>query len=345
MLRRNLMTAVLAAGATFAMTAIVPTVAGADTTLRLETYAGPRHAMNTNGWPEWIKDIEEASKGGINVRMTYPPINPRDLYDRVRDGIADVAWITHGYTTGRFVLTEMIELPGMDGNAEQMSRALWRIYTTKLADKDEHRGVKLLAMFTHGPGMIHTRNPITSVADLNGMKVRTGGGVQGEIAKRLGIVTVSAPAPQAQEILQQGVADGIFFSIETITAFNLGDIVKHHYSLPGGLYTASFAVVMNQRKWDSLSDAEKAAMEKVTGEHMSAIMGRTWDGSDKVSVEALTAKGNTIAPLDEATAKTVAERIADIEQGWIERAKAEGVEDPAAVLAALRAEIQKLKSE
>ena len=36
--------------------------AQADTTIRLETYAGPRHAMNTNGWPTWVKDLTAASK-------------------------------------------------------------------------------------------------------------------------------------------------------------------------------------------------------------------------------------------------------------------------------------------
>jgi len=333
---------IISAAALVALTAFG--AAKAETTIRLETYAGPKHAMNTTGWPTWIKEIEEASKGEIKVRMTYPPINPRDLYDRVRDGIADMAWITHGYTTGRFVLTQMIELPGANGNAEQMSKAFWRVYTDKFMGFDEHKGVVLLALFTHGPGLIHTSKPITKFDDLNGLKIRTGGGIQSEIAKRLGIVSVSAPATKAQEILQQGVADGIFFSIETIHSFQLGDVVKYHYSLPGGLYTASFAVVMNKAKYDSLTDAERTVLKQVTGEPMSALMGRTWDGADKLAVEELTRKGNTIAPLAPAIAKTVSDKIADLDAMWIAAAEAEGAKDAAGILKSLRAEVAKIKA-
>src|ERR1041384_2350643 len=196
-------------------------------TIKLETYAGPLHAMNTHGWPEWIKAAEAATPGMFKFEMTYPPIDPRVLYDRVRSGIGDMAWITHGYTTGRFVLPEIIELPNVDGNGATMSRALWRIHAKYFAKLDEYQGVEALTVFTHGPGMIHSRKPITTIADFQGMKVRTGGGIQSEIAKRRGIVAVSAPATKAHEILSQGVADGVFFSLETITSFKLGEIVKY----------------------------------------------------------------------------------------------------------------------
>ncbi len=120
-------------------------------------------------------------------------------------------------------------------------------------------------------------------------------------------------------------------------------MVKHHYALPGGLYSASFAVVMNQRKYDSLSAADKASLNKVGGEHMSGIMGRTWDGADKLAVEKLTAAGNKIGAFDAATATAVKAKLADLDDWWIKRAQAEGAKDAADVLKALRAEVQKVK--
>ncbi len=313
-----------------------------DVTIRLETYAGPRHAMNTDGWPNWIKQITDASGGKIKIDMSYPPVDPRALYDRVRNGIADMAWITHGYTTGRFVLPEIVELPNVDGYGAVMSRALWRIHAKHFAKLDEYKGVEALTVFTHGPGMVHTRKPITALKDFDGMKVRTGGGVQSEIAKRLGIIAVSAPATKAHEILSQGVADGIFFSLETITSFKLGDAVKYHYSVPGGLYTASFAVVMNKAKFASLGAEHKAALAKVTGEPMAALMGKTWDDADKVSADELAKTKNVVAPLSAELASDLHKKIADIEQDWFKRAKEVGLADPAAVLKEMRDEIAKL---
>ncbi len=341
-LRLQASSRVVLATALAASVALVTASAVQAATIKLETYAGPKHAMNTTAWPQWIKNVE-ATKSDLKVRITYPPINPRDLYDRVREGIADMAWITHGYTTGRFVLTDMVELPGLDGNAEQMSVAYWRTYTKNFAKNNEHKGVKLLALFTHGPGMVHSRKPITSIDVLNGMKVRTGGGTQSAIAKRLGIVSVSAPVTKAQEILAQGVADGIFFSIETIWSFRLGDVVKYHYGLPGGLYTASFAVVMNQKKYDGLPAAQKKALDGVTGESLSRLIGATWDGADKVAITELTKKGNTVAEFDAKTTAAIKAKLADMDNAWIARAKKEGVADPAAVLKELRAEVQKVK--
>jgi TRAP-type C4-dicarboxylate transport system substrate-binding protein len=191
--------------------------------------------------------------------------------------------------------------------------------------------------------MMHTSKPVETISAVKGLKIRTGGGVQAQIAKRLGLVSVSAPATKAQEILQQGVADGIFFSIETIYAFKLGGVVKYHYSLPGNFYSASFAAIMNKRKFDSMTKADQAALMRASGERMSRNMGKTWDGSDALAIRELTKAGNTIKPFDPAISKVIRAKIADLDQWWIARAKKEGLADPAAVLKSLREEIKKVK--
>ncbi len=313
-------------------------------TIKLETYAGPKHAMNTDAWPAFIKQMNKASGGKLKVRMTYPPINPRDLLDRVRNGITDMAWITHGYTTGRFVLTDMAELPGGGGNAEQTSKAYWRIYTKHFMKYNEHKGVVLLALFTHGPGMLHTSTPLKTIADIKGLKVRTGGGTQSRIAQRLGLVTVSAPVTKAHEILSRGVAKGIFFSIETIFSFRLGKAVKYHYNYPGNLYTSSFAVVMNKGAYDRLGKAKQAMLWKVGGENLSGLIGSVWDGADKKAVKGLGAAGNTITNFDSKTTGEIAKRLSDMDAEWIARAKKMGVANAAAILAEFRAEIKKIKA-
>jgi TRAP-type C4-dicarboxylate transport system substrate-binding protein len=327
-----------------AATALIASGVANAQTIKLETYAGPKHSMNTTAWPTWVKWVEKESGGELKVRTTYPPINPRDLLDRVRKGIADVAWITHGYTTGRFAFTDMVELPGLNGNAEQMSRAYWRVYNKHPVALKEHKGVVLLALFTHGPGMLHTRKPVESISAVNGLKVRTGGGMQAAIAKRLNIVTVSAPVTKAHEILSRGVADGIFFSIETITSFRLGDTVKYHYAYPGGLYTASFAAIMNKRTFDKLSKANQAALMRASGERMSAMIGSVWDGADKAAVKSLGAKGNVVTSFNAKTAGEIRGRLAGLDAEWFDRAKAAGMKNPEGVLQDLRNEVKKIKS-
>jgi TRAP-type C4-dicarboxylate transport system substrate-binding protein len=304
--------------------------------LTLETYAGPKHAVNAAGLEIWADQVEEASGGDLKINITYPPVDPRDLMDRVRSGIADIAWMTHGYTTGRFVFTDMIELPGNGGNAEQGSRAYWNVYMDEVGLR-EHRGVTPLALFTHGPGMIHTSEPIESAEDFEGLKIRTGGGVQAAIAEGLGLVTVAAPVTKAQEMLSQGVADGVMFSIETIKSFNLGDLVPYHYHYPGNLYGSSMAIIINTSVLEGLTDEQREALWSVSGEHLSGLIGSAWDGADEAAVEAfgadsvITMEGDVLAAVDQATD--------GLDEEWIARAKEAGLEDPAAVLQRLRDEI------
>ena len=311
--------------------------AWAETVLTLETYAGPKHAVNAAGLDIWAKQVEEASGGDLKILITYPPVDPRDMMDRVRTGIADVAWMTHGYTTGRFTFTDMIELPGNGGNAEQASRAYWKIYSDEIGMR-EHRGVTPIALFTHGPGMIHTSKPITSREQFEGLKIRTGGGIQAAIADGLGLVTVSAPVTKAQEMLSQGVADGVMFSIETIKSFNLGDLVTNHYHFPGNLYGSSMAIIINSSVLESLTDSQRKALMSVSGEHLSGLIGSAWDGADEVAIKAFGA--NSVTVMDGDVLDAVKAATAGLDEAWIARAKKEGLEDPAAVLSRLRAEIK-----
>ena len=328
-----------------AAAALIASGAANAETIKLETYAGPKHSMNTTAWPTWIKWVEKESGGKLKVRMTYPPINPRDLLDRVRKGITDVAWITHGYTTGRFVFTDMVELPGLNGNAEDMSRAYWRVYNKYAVAFKEHKGVILLGLFTHGPGMLHTSKPVLSISVVNGLKVRTGGGIQSAIAKRLGIVSVSAPVTKAHEILSRGVADGIFFSIETIWSFKLGGAVKYHYAYPGGLYAASFANIMNVKAFNKLSKANQAALMRASGERMSAMFGSVWDTADKTAVKGLTAQGNAVTSFNAKTVSEIRSKLNGLDGEWYARAKKAGMKNPAGVLKELRAEVAKIKAQ
>jgi TRAP-type C4-dicarboxylate transport system substrate-binding protein len=311
--------------------------AWAERVLVIETYAGPKHAVNAAGLDIWAKQVEEASGGELKINITYPPIDPRDLMDRVRSGITDLAWMTHGYTTGRFTFTDMIELPGNGGTAEQASRAYWKVYNEEVG-MQEHRGVTPIALFTHGPGMIHTNKPITSGDQFKGLKIRTGGGVQAAIADGLGLITVAAPVTKAQEMLSQGVADGVMFSIETIKSFNLGDLVPYHYHFPGNLYGSSMAIIINNSVLEGLTDGEREALMSVSGEHLSGLIGSAWDGADKVAIEAFGADSVTVMEGD--VLETVQAAVVGLDDEWIARAKEAGMEDPAAVLAKLRVEIK-----
>lgn len=322
---------------------LTPAVSYADTTLRIDSWISPRHQQNAVVFPTWAKNVEKATNGRVKAKISYPPrTHPKTMFDRAKTGVADVTWSFHGYTPGRFLLTQVVELPGLNATAYEATVAYQRIHEKYLAKVGEHKGVKLLTVFSHGPGVISTKMRITSVNQFKGMKVRTPGGVGGLVSKALGVIPVPAPATKVYELLAQGVADGIVMPIETKKTLKLKEVVPFSLVYPGGLYMGSFFMAMNTAKFRSLSRADRAAIDSVSGHALAEITGRAWAQGDVIGEADAKAAGNTIETASPALAKAIRAKISHIEAGWVKQANAKGI-DGRKVLAELRAEVRKLK--
>ncbi|MFV1564792.1 MULTISPECIES: TRAP transporter substrate-binding protein [Phaeobacter] len=259
----------------------------ADTTLTISSWAPPTHGVNAIIWPELTKMMEDATDGRVSAEVKYGLGAPPAQFDLVLDGAADITWIFHGYSPGRFVSTKMIELPGYEGNAEAASVASWRAYEKFFAGLGEHKGVKVLAMMTHGPGVLHSNAKVTSLDDVSGMKLRLGGGVSGDVGAALGATGIRVPAPKVYETLDSNAADGVMMPMEAKKSFKLFEVAKNTYDVPGGFYRGSFAIIMNQNTFDGMSDADRAALEDVFGEALSRMAGQAWDQIDAAGMESL----------------------------------------------------------
>lgn len=262
-------------------------VVAAEKTLVISSWAPPTHGINTLFWPEMTRLIEEATDGRVTAEIKYGLADPPSQYDLILDGAADFAWIFHGYTPGRFVATKLIELPGYEGDAEAASVAYWRAHEEYLSEADEHKGVKLAALMTHGVGVLHTNADIVSLDQISGMKLRLGGGVSGDVGAALGATGIRVPAPKVYETLASNAADGVMMPMEGKAGFKLNEVAKNTYQVPGGFYRGSFAVIMNQDAFDGLADEDRAALDELFGEKLSRVAGGIWDEIDAIGLEAL----------------------------------------------------------
>ncbi|MCP4315016.1 MAG: TRAP transporter substrate-binding protein [Hyphomicrobiales bacterium] len=274
----------------------VSTAAGAlaaDYNLTIAGWAPPTHGLNSIMWPNLIKMMEEATDGKVTGEIKFGLAPPPALMDLVQDGAADMTIIFHGYQPGRFVGTKLIELPGYEGNAEDASVAYWRVHEKHLAPLNEHKGVKLVALHTHGPGQMHTNADVNSLADLDGLKTRIGGGVAGDVGAELGLVGIRVPAPKVYETLASGAADAVAMPFESRKGFKLTEVAKNVFEMPGGFYRGSFAMIMSQETFDKLPDDVKAALEsEVFGERTSRMLGQAWDTIDAEGLKVTKATSN-----------------------------------------------------
>ena len=279
-----------AAAAVAVSFSLSPLAAGAaERTLTVSSWAPPTQGVNAIFLPEMIRQIEAATQGRVSGEIKYGLGSPPAQYDLVLDGAADITWIFHGYTPGRFKATKLIELPGYTGSAEAASVAYWRAHEKFLARADEHKGVRLIGLMTHGPGMLHSNTKIESLDRISGMKLRLGGGVSGDVGAALGATGINVPAPKVYETLASNAADGVMMPMESKAGFKLYEVAKHTYSVPGGFYRGSFAIVMNPRTFAALSKADQAALDKVFGENLSRLAGQMWDTIDANGMKALQA--------------------------------------------------------
>ncbi|WP_166418719.1 TRAP transporter substrate-binding protein [Cochlodiniinecator piscidefendens] len=316
-----------------------------ETTLTISTWAPPTHGINSVMFPELIRLIEEATEGRVTAEMKYNLAPPPAQADIVSDGIADITWIAHGYTPGRFPSASMAELPGFGGSSEALAVAYWRTFEQFFAEANEHRDLRVLAVHTHGDGMLHSSTRIENLDQVAGMKFRVGGGVAGHVGEALGLSAINVPAPRVYETLASNAADGAMMPMEAKVGFRLTEVAPHSYDMPSGFYRTSMATVMNQDAFDALRPEDQAALNELFGEELSRITGAMWDQFDEEGLTASEAAGtNTMTIASEADQLAWAETANSIVDEIVDGISATGIDGDAAY-AFFRSEFDRLNTE
>lgn len=315
----------------------------AQTVFTASSWVPPTHTLSM-AQKNWCDALEKESAGRMKCNILPKQVAAAPgTFDAVRDGLADVSFTVDGYTPGRFIGSQVAEFAFLGDSAVPTSVAYQRIYDKHLAPMNEHRGVKVLAVFTHGPGIIFTAKQAVTSADVaSRLKWRVGGGYINELGKVMGWNTTLKPAPETFELLSTGVMDGTFFPDESIASFKLS-MVKHATTFPGGLYNTAFVFMMNPAKYNALSAQDKAVVDKISGETAARIFGEGWDKVDAASRELQKTQGVARIQADDSFIKAVGSKQAELEDKWAAAAAAKGLKDPKAVLAEFRAEIKKVK--
>lgn len=336
-------TALAALGAVAATLVTGHAAAQQVVTLRLHQMLPPQATIPAKALIPWAQKVEAESGGKIKVQLFHAMAlggAPPQLYDQARDGVVDLTWTVLGYTPGRFNKAEVFELPFMSGSAEASSRA-FQEYVDKFA-ADEFRDVKLVAVHTHGPGLFHTKTPVTGLESLRGMKVRGGSRVINNMLTKLGATPVGMPVPAVTEALSKGVIDGTTIPWEVTPALKVSELVKNHTTFAGkqGLYTQTFAFSMNRASYDKLPADLKKIIDNNSGVETAAMFGRAMDEGDKAGRAIAEKAGNNIVALDIAETQRWRRTAATVETDWVNEMKGKNI-DGAKLVAEARSLIDK----
>ncbi len=330
---------IAATGAALASPAVITSArAQAVVTLKLHHFLPPVSNGHAKMLAPWAKKVEADSQGKIKIDI-FPSMQlggtPPQLYDQVRDGVADIVWTLPGSTPGRFPTTEVFELPFIASKRGIVNaQAAQEFADTHL--KDEVKDVKILSYWAHDGGLIHANKGIVTMDDLKGLKLRNPTRLAGEALKALGAVSVGMPVPQVPESLAQKVIDGAVIPWEVVPAVKVQELVKFHTEIPGSptLYSASFFLAMNKTKYDNLPADLKAILDKNSGQEFAKLAGNMWDTEAIRVLDMVKKRGNTIGAISEEEKAKWVKATEPVHTAWIEQVKAKGLDGAKLIQAA-----------
>ena len=302
----------------------------AEFEFRLAHYLPPTHNHAENVLTAWAERVAEASDGRIHVEI-YPAgqlLGIAEIYDGVRNGVAELGWGLPAVQPGRFPRLSLLELPFLFTSAEEATRAAMTLQQDGVFD-EEFADVVLLYLHTHSPAGVHTRtDPIVELTDFEGQRIRFASATVRDLLAAFGAEPVGVPAPQVYENLEKGVLDGVAFPYDAMKGLRLGEQIDYHTDVP--LYVLPFYLVMNRQAFDSLPPDLQEVMLASAGMEEALRVAASWDEEEARGRTYVQELGNAVITPSadqlaawQARADTVAEaRLSALESEGVTDARA-----------------------
>ncbi len=321
---------------------LATSAAAQEFTFSIHHFLSPKAPAQTMLIEPWAASIEEASGGRIAFEI-FPAMSlggrPPELYSQVRDGVADIVWTVPGYTPGTFPRTEVFELPGIHlSDARATNLAIQDLMEILLPD---YVGIHPLLVHVHAGNALHFGDgTAASLADLEGLKIRSPSRTGAWMVEELGAEPVGMPVPALPEALSKGTVDAGLIPFEVAIPLGLADLTTSSVEMANGARfgTSTFLFAMNLDSYNSLPEDLQKIIDDHSGAAIAAQMGEAWNNIEPVGVQRALDAGNSVTQMTpEATAEFMAPFDATV-QRWVQEAAVVGI-DAEALLGSARTTI------
>ncbi|MDZ7698837.1 MAG: TRAP transporter substrate-binding protein [Deltaproteobacteria bacterium] len=281
--------------------------------LRWCTFFPPSHPLFPMS-QDWGKAIEKRTGG--QVKFTYfaggTLLKGNEIYDGILKGVTDIGMSCFAYTRGRFPTMEAVDLPMGYTSGMSASFVINDFYNT--FKPEALSDVKVLFLHAHGPGLLHSKKPVRTLADMQGLKIRSTG-FSAKVSKALGAVPVAMPMGGTYEALKKGVVEASFGPMEVLKTWKQAEVVKYTTECYSVGYTTGFFVAMNLKKWNALPDDVKKVFEEVSKKYI-AKAGAVWDAGDAAGKKFALELGGEMIPQSREESEKWAEAVLPVISGY-----------------------------
>lgn len=205
-------------------------------------------------WIEWFN--QRAGEHGVTIKL-FPGgtlgRNPRAQEQLVRDGVADLTITVPAYTPGVYPDYDIFELPGIASDVREATLA-----AVELAAENKLSGYEdfhVVATYTSGPYMLHTKEPVESFEDIADKRIRVAGQIQTAVVEALGGVPQNMSALEMAENIDRGLIDGAMTDASVAKTFRVADVAKNHFATELGVLP--FLIIMNKGVYEDLPQPVK----------------------------------------------------------------------------------------
>ena len=213
--------------------------------------------------PMLREGIPRRSGGRIQVTLASWPernLTGPELLRVLRAGQIDVGGIALPTVAGDAPLLDIMDLAGLNTSTEQ-ARKVSDAMIPELNRELERFGVRIVATYPFPAQVFFCRDPITSLADLKGKRVRTPGGSQNDFVQSIGAQPVAIGFPEVYSALERGVVDCAVTGTATGNGARWYEVTRHLYTLPVQWGVAAYGV--NLSWWNRLDPPVRDFLQKV----------------------------------------------------------------------------------
>ena len=268
MIPRKTFAAAIVAGST-ALAALVPAAGAVE--LKLHSYILPARA-ESKLVQEFADEVN--ARGGEDVHITVYHggtlgLKEADILRTLKAGAVDMAVLYNEYYSRDAPELALLYVQGAITDGEDHMKAM-SIVMPKAIEAYGKWGIKIVGGFSTRIFDIglHCKEPVNTLEQLQGKKVRVWSGHQVETFRRLGITAQVIPQSEMYLALQTGVIDCAVYLSAVAPAMSLGEVAKYEAFLhPLAAIPQLFAV--SDRAWQRLTPEAQALLTGV-GEAMLA---------------------------------------------------------------------------
>lgn len=298
------------------------TAAAAETIkLRVADSLPAGHYAAEQGIKPWMASVKRATAGA--VEFEYFPAEQlgkaKDLLSLTLSGVVDVGYIQAAYVSDKLPLSAIVELPGIFQSSCVGTAAYWKIAKDGILTKSElePNRVQLLFAVVLAPYQAFlAKRRIEGVRSFEGMKMRTAGGTQDLMLRKLKGVPVRVAGPEMYEAVSRGTADGVILPPASVLSYDLQKLVK--YGTVGESFgTTAITYMISDTKWKSLPAGVQKAMLAI-GEEASMNTCAYIDRENGRVLDKLRQAGVEMTALPEADRRELRSLLATTGTEWAE---------------------------